>query len=104
MPLFMARRAVAPYHWPLSAVAPDRFDRATFHRLFAKRFFIGIFRLLIDKGMAAVVIALKVGRRSFAAQIAIDALIVDIELSFYVFRIFICDIGHFLAVKIVVQG
>jgi len=97
-----ARPAVAPYH--LSAVAPDRFYRATFHSLFAERLFVWIFRLFIDKRMAPVVIALKIGGRSFTAQITIDALIIDVEFSLYIFWIFIRRVGHILATKIVVQG
>jgi hypothetical protein len=88
----------------LSAVAPDCFDRAAFHCLFAKRFFVGIFRLLIDKGMAAVIIALKICGRGLAAQIAVDALIINVEFSFYALWIFIRGVGHILATKSVVQG
>jgi hypothetical protein len=50
--------------------------------------------LLIDIGMAAIVVPFEIGGRSFAAQIAIDALIVDVEFARYVFGVFVCDIGH----------
>jgi hypothetical protein len=70
---FAARPAVAPYH--LRSVVPDRFDRAAFHRLFAKAFFFRRLRLFIDVGMAAVVVPFEIGGGGFAAQIAIDALI-----------------------------
>jgi hypothetical protein len=78
----------------LRAVAADRFDRATFHRLFAERFFLGRFGLLVDEGMAAIVVALEVSRRRFPAEITVDALIIDIEFSLYVFGIFVCHVGH----------
>jgi len=44
--------------------------------------------------VAAVVIPLEVGWRGFAAQIAIDALIIDVKLSFNIFSVFISDISH----------
>jgi hypothetical protein len=44
--------------------------------------------------MAAVVIALEIGRRSFTAQIAVDALIIDVEFSCYVFGVFIRGVSH----------
>jgi hypothetical protein len=40
--------------------------------------------LFIDVGMAAVIVPFEIGRRGFAAQIAIDALIIDIEFARYV--------------------
>ena len=79
----------------LAAVAADGLDRATFLRFLAKRFFLGTLRLLIDKGMAAVVVALEIRGRGFAAQIAIDALVIDVKFTVYVFRIFVCGISHF---------
>ena len=42
--------------------------------------------LLVDVGMAAVVIALEIGGRGLAAQIAVDALIIDVEFSRLRFR------------------
>jgi hypothetical protein len=44
--------------------------------------------------MAAVVVPFEIGRRSFAAQIAVDALIIDIEFARYVFGVFVRDVGH----------
>ena len=84
----------------LCAVVPDRFDRAAFHRLFAKSFFFRRLRLFIDIRVAAVVVPLEIGRRGFAAQIAIDALIIDIEFACYVFGVFVRDIGHGFASKV----
>jgi hypothetical protein len=44
--------------------------------------------------MATVIIPLEIGRRGFAAQIAIDALIIDVEFARYVFGVFVREIGH----------
>jgi hypothetical protein len=44
--------------------------------------------------MAAVVVALEIGGRGFTAQIAVDALIIDVEFSCYVFGVFIRGISH----------
>ena len=65
----------------LRAVVPDRFDWTAFHRLFAKSFFFRRLRLFIDVRMAAVVVPLEIGRRGFAAQIAVDALIIEIDFA-----------------------
>jgi len=52
------------------------------------------FGLLVDEGVTAIIVALEVGRGGLAAEIAIDALIIDVEFSLYVFGIFVCDISH----------
>src|SRR5438105_3610612 len=78
----------------LSTVAADRFDGATFHGFLAERFFLGIFGLLIDEGMAPVVVPFVIGRRRFAAKVAVDTLVVDVVRARDVFRIFICRISH----------
>jgi hypothetical protein len=44
--------------------------------------------------MAAVIIPLEIGGRGFTAQIAIDALVVDVEFALHVFGVFVRDIGH----------
>jgi hypothetical protein len=49
------------------SVAADRFDRTTFLRFFAERIFLGRFCLLVDKGMTAIIVALEIRRRGFAA-------------------------------------
>src|SRR2546426_2810829 len=61
------------------AVVADGFDRATFHRFFAARFFFRILRLFVNVGMSTVIVAFEIRRRGFAAQIAIDTLVVDIK-------------------------
>ena len=49
--------------------------------------------------MAAVVVTLEIGGRGFAAQIAVDTLIIDVEFARYVFGVFVRDIGHGLPGK-----
>jgi hypothetical protein len=44
--------------------------------------------------VAAVVIAFEIGGCGLAAQIAVDALIIDVEFPRYVFGVFIRGIGH----------
>src|ERR1051326_4143723 len=78
----------------LAAVVPDRFDRTTFHRLFAKTFFFGRLGLFVDERVTAVVVALEIRGRSFAAQIAVDALLIDVEFAGRVLRIFVGDVSH----------
>jgi len=96
--IYAAQRSAArdggSYNAFLSTVVADRFDRATFHRLFAKTFFLGRLRLLVNVGVAAVVVALEIRGRSFPAQIAVDALFIDIEFAGGIFRIFVGNVGH----------
>ena len=80
----------------LNAVVADGFHRAAFHG-FAAEGFLGVaFGLLEDVAVPAVVIAGEVGWSSLAAEIAIDALIVDVILSFDVFGIFVSEVGHLI--------
>jgi hypothetical protein len=44
--------------------------------------------------VAAVVVAFEIGRGGLAAQIAVDALIVDVEFSCYVLGVFVRNVGH----------
>ena len=87
--------ATDPYR-NLRAVAANGLDRATFHRLFAERFFLGRFGLLVYVGMPTIIVTTKVRGCGFTAKIAVDALVIDVELSFDILGIFICGVGHFL--------
>ena len=49
--------------------------------------------------MAAVVVALEIGRRSLTAQIAVDALIIDVKFARHVFGVFVRYISHGLSGK-----
>lgn len=78
----------------LGAVVANGFDRATFLGLFTASFLVRIFRLFINIGIPAVFVALEIVRCRLAAQVAINALVIDVELSRYVFGIFVCDVCH----------
>ncbi len=78
----------------LLPVVADCLNRAAFLGFLAARFFFGGFRLLEDIAEATVFIALEIVRRGFAAQIAINALVVYVIFSRNIFRIFICNISH----------
>jgi hypothetical protein len=49
--------------------------------------------------MTAVVVALEIRGRRFAAQIAIDTLLIDIEFAGSIFRIFVGGVGHSFLVE-----
>jgi hypothetical protein len=78
---------------PVPVIA-DRFNRTAFHRFFAKRFFVGRLRLLVNVGVPAVIVPFKIGGGGLAAQIAVDALIIDVEFAWYVFGVFVRCVGH----------
>jgi hypothetical protein len=44
--------------------------------------------------MAAVIVPFEIGGRGLPAQIAIDALIIDVEFARYVFGVFVRGISH----------
>src|SRR5882757_3659088 len=79
----------------LRPVAANGLDRATFHRLFAERFFLRRFGLFVNVGMPAIIIATEVRGRGLAAKITVDALVIDVEHSLYILGVFICGVGHF---------
>jgi hypothetical protein len=76
------------------AVVANRFDRATFQRFFAERFLLRGLWLLVNVGMTPFVVAFEIGGCRFAAQIAVDALIIDVECPGYVFGVFVRGVGH----------
>jgi hypothetical protein len=89
-----ARPAVATYDLGAISVTAYGFNWAAFHRLFAEPFLVWRLRLLVNVGVAAVVISLEICRGGFAAQITIDALIIDIEFARDVLGIFVRGVGH----------
>jgi hypothetical protein len=81
-------------------VVADRFDGTAFHRFFTETFFVGCLRLLVHVGVAAVIVPFKIGGCGLAAQIAVDALIIDVEFARYVLGVFVRCVGHvFLKVR-----
>jgi len=88
----------------LRAVAADCLDRATFHRLFAQRFFLGRFGLSINVGMTAVIVATEIRGSGFTTKITINALVIDVELPVDIFGIFICGVGPCLKLLVKRRG
>ncbi len=78
----------------LHAILTDGLDRAAFHGFAALGEFIVIDRLLINVRISLVLGAGKVIRRSLAAEIAVNALAVHIELACHVFDIFVFAVSH----------
>jgi len=78
----------------LFAVASDGLDGAAFHGFLAKSFFLGSLRLFENVAVTTIVIALEVGGRGLAAQIAINALIVHVKFATDVLGILVCYICH----------
>ena len=62
----------------LGGVVPDRLNGAAFHRLFAESFLLGRLGLLENIGVAPVLVAGEIGGCRFAAQVAVDALVVTV--------------------------
>ena len=78
----------------LRAVAADGFDRAAFHGFLAELLLVRALRLLVEETVAAVVVALEIGGRGFAAEVSVDALIVHVEFATHVFGILVRLVGH----------
>ena len=78
----------------LFPVAPDCLYRTAFHRFLAESCLRIILGLFINVAVAAIVVALEVRRSRFTAEVAIDALVVDVKSPTYVFRILVRLIGH----------
>jgi hypothetical protein len=78
----------------LGAVIADRLDRTAFHCLFALRLFLGRAGLLVNVRVTTVIAPRKIGRGRFAAEVTIDALIIDEKTAGNVFRVFVFEFGH----------
>ena len=81
----------------LFAVAADGFHRATFHGFLALRLFLRGRGLLENVGVPPVIVAREIVRRGLAAEITIDALVVDVILAGRVLRVFIRNVSHKIA-------
>src|SRR5262249_34545175 len=72
----------------------DCLDGTAFHRFLAETFFLRGFRLLVHVGVAPIIIPFEIRGSGLAAQIAVDALIIDIEFARYVLGVFVRCVGH----------
>jgi hypothetical protein len=85
--------------WSLFAVVADRFDRATLKGFIAESdVFFGL-GLLVDEGVTTFIVTGEEGRRGLATQIAVDALLIDVELSTGVLLPLVFFISHDLRKK-----
>jgi hypothetical protein len=82
--------------WPSAwvTVVADGLDRAAFLGFFALRLLFGRARLFIDKGIAAVIVAFEIVGSGFATEVAVDALVIDVEFSRDVLGVSVCGISH----------
>jgi hypothetical protein len=80
----------------LLAIAANGLDRAAGEGFFAEILFLVGFGLLVNVGVTAVVIALEVGGRGLAAEVTINALVVNVVGSRCVMGILVSGVGHLL--------
>jgi len=78
----------------LSPVIANGLDGAAFFGFFAAGFFLRQLRLLGKVRVTTVFVAHKIVGRSFTAQVAVNALIINIVLARHVFRILVCNVSH----------
>src|ERR1041385_8537108 len=81
----------------LGSIIPNCIQRATFLSFFAAGFLLFAFGLLINERVAAIIVAFEIVRGSFAAEIAINALIVHVIFSAGVFGVFVRHVCHRIA-------
>jgi len=78
----------------LLAVIANSLNRTTLLGFSAARFFFGIFGLLIHEGIAAIVVAFEIIGGRFATEIAVNALIVDVEFAAGIFGVSVRNVSH----------
>src|SRR5206468_2195904 len=78
----------------LASVIADGFHGTAFHRFLAKLLLFGSRGLLVNVGVAAIIVAAKITRCGLAAKITVDTLVIDIVLASEVFGIAVCDVSH----------
>jgi hypothetical protein len=80
-------------NWCLSVVT-DGLHRAAFHGLLAKSLLLRSLGLLKEIGVTSLIIAGKISGRSFATQVAINALVIAVVGACNILGIFIGYISH----------
>jgi hypothetical protein len=83
-----------PVSGSILAVFTDRLNGATLHRLAALGNLIVVLGLLENKGISLVIRTGEIVRRSFAAQVAINALAIHVKFSGDVLGVSVFAIGH----------
>jgi hypothetical protein len=79
---------------PLFAVVTDGLNRTALEGFHAKSDIIIGLGLLVNEGVTTLVVAAEKRRRGLAAEIAVDALLIDVKLTRSVLFPFVCFIGH----------
>jgi hypothetical protein len=77
-----------------SAVVADGFDGAALLGLLALGFLLRRAGLFAHERKAAVVVALEIVRRGFAAKVAVNALVINVILARHVVGIFVRYVSH----------
>ena len=78
----------------LSPVIANGLDRAAFLGFLAASFFLRRLRLLENIRIAAVFVAFEILRRGFAAQVAVNTLVIDVILARNILRILVSSVSH----------
>src|SRR5947199_188510 len=78
----------------LVAIVPDRFDGTAFESFHAKRNFFFSRRLLVNERVAPLIMAREKRGCRFAAEIAIDALLIHKKFPGSIVLPLVCFIGH----------
>ena len=77
----------------LGAVVADSLNRAAFEGFLTESDIIFSRRLLVDERVTSIVVAREEIRRGFAAEIAVNTLLIDVELTCYIcfpLVVFVC--------------
>ena len=78
----------------LRAVASDGFDGTTFLCFLAERLFFGRRGLFLHKRISAALVAVKIAGRRLTAQVAVNALRIDVKSAGCVIRVLVRFIRH----------
>jgi hypothetical protein len=82
-----------------STIVANGLDGTAFLSFLALGLFLGRCGLLGDVSVTAILVASEIVGGRFAAQVAINALVVHEKFARHVFRIFICDVSHKMIVS-----
>src|SRR5262249_28477157 len=61
---------------------------------FATGVLLGVFRLFIDEGITAIIVAFEIIGGGFTAKVAVDALVIDVIFAAGVFRVPVSRVSH----------
>jgi hypothetical protein len=93
-PVGIIHRVIWFDHTLAFAIVADGFDWTSFHGFLAKCLLLRGDRLPKHVGVAGAVAAREISGCGFPAQVAVNALVIDVKFSGHVFRVFIGNVGH----------